>query len=142
LKIKTSQSLLGFFFLSAATYANAILAASTHILSQAPLTSFITRSLIALYPANGLSDQIQSKLQSQIHNKHLRYTELRAMAPKSVLMKYSVLKKYPSRTSKLRVHYSHNQQPCIQALAFTMQLFVLCITSFSCKEEKESQLCI
>lgn len=72
----------------------------------------------------------------------MRNRQLRAMTPKQVLTKYSVLKKYPSRISKLRVRYSHKQQPCVQALAFTKQLHVLCITNFSCKEERESQLCI
>lgn len=49
------------FFKSATTDANTILAASTPSPSQAPLTSFITRSLVALYLTNGLSDQIKSK---------------------------------------------------------------------------------
>lgn len=30
-----------------------------------------------------------------------------------------------SKISKLRVHYSHKQQPCVQALAFTRQLHVV-----------------
>lgn len=58
-----------------------------------------------------------------------------AVSPKPLLTNSLSLEKYPSRISKLRVDYSHKQQPCVQAFYFYQ--VVLCITNFSCKEEKE-----
>lgn len=116
---------VGSLFKSAATYANTILAARTPSPAQAPLTSFRTRSPTTLYSTVSVT-RSSHKLQSQICNiKCTRNRQGRATAPKPVLTRYSVLKKSPSRISKLRVHYSHKQQPCVQALAFTRQLHVV-----------------
>lgn len=60
--------------------------------------------------------------------------------PNQFLLTQSVLKKYPSRISKLRVSYSHKQQTCVQAFSFTRQFFVS--QTSHAKKKRKSQLCI
>lgn len=121
-----SQWVLSFFFfllIPAATYANAILAASTPSSSQAPLTSFSIQfhNKVPGSPIFNKRSQWPDKVKNfspKFITSNAWGRQLRAMAPKPVLTKYSVLKKYPSRISKLRVHYNHKRQPCVPSPCF------------------------